>query len=587
MVRLFGNLARGIRLAWDASRAQFALTVTLTLIASSLPALEVWLGKRLIDLVIAGDRTSVASTAIVLGVVFGAQRMLNDVRHHQSDLYSLRVVAHAMGVFLAKAASVDVGHLDDPAWHDRADRARRDITWLPAQMTMSAAQMLGSTATLASLVGLVAAMHPALAGLLVVAIVPSLIIQRRVLRWFFELRTVDTPAERERMYMADLLGAPTFAKEIRSFGLAGHLLGRFTAIADEQARDSSRLLRRAAAWSTVSATCTAGAVAAAYYFIAARGLAATLTPGDLAAGFGAFTVSAGQANALAFMFGQLERYATFFDDYRAFMAAEPLVPVPAEPVALPSPIAPGLALEGVHFTYPRGTREALAGLDLEVEPGEMIALVGENGAGKTTIVNLLSRFYDPTHGRVCLGGVDLRELDPSALRSRIGVLLQDFAKYQLTVRDNVRLGRIERATSDLELTAALEAARARFLLEPGRGLDARVGRMFEGGHDLSGGEWQRLAVARLMYRGAELWILDEPTSNLDPEAEAAIFSELKQQLEGRMAIVISHRFSTVRVADRIYVIERGRVLESGSHDELIAARGRYAELFEVQAAGYR
>jgi ATP-binding cassette, subfamily B, bacterial len=242
----------------------------------------------------------------------------------------------------------------------------------------------------------------------------------------------------------------------------------------------------------------------------------------------------------------------------------------------------------VRFTYPQGTREALTGLDLEVRPGELVALVGENGAGKTTIVNLLSRFYDPTAGRIAIGGVDLRDVDPVALRARVGVLLQDFAKYQLTLRDNVQLGRVDRAGTDADVVRALEAARAMPIVDGlAKGLDARLGRLFEGGHDLSGGEWQRLAVARLIYRGADIWILDEPTSNLDPEAEAKIFSELKQQLAGRMAIVISHRFSTVRVADRIYVIDDGRVLESGKHDELVAARGRYAELFEIQAAGYR
>ena len=585
MGRLIRNLARGIRLAWDASHGQFALTVAVTVASAALPALEVWLGRRLIDLVIAGDRAGIATVTILLGVTFGVQRELGGLRFHQRDLYSQRVVAHVMRVFLAKAASVDVGHLDDPAWHDRADRARRDIQWLPGQMTMMAADALGSISTVVGLLGLVAAMHPLLGVLLIASIAPSLVIQRRVMRRFFELHTSETPTDRERMYVASVLGDPTFAKELRSFGLAGHFLDRFTALAAEHDRAHARLLRSAVGWNALATLFTAGAVAAAYYFIAARGLAGALTPGDLAAGFGAFTMSAGAAGALAFQFGQLERFATFFDDYVAFMATEPLVPVPAQPAALPSPLAPGVSIEGVRFTYPHGTREALAGLDLEVKPGEMIALVGENGAGKTTIVSLLSRFYDPTAGRVCIGGIDLRELDPSALRARIGVLLQDFAKYQLTVRDNVRLGRVDRATSDLELTAALEAARAQFLVD--RGLDARVGRMFEGGHELSGGEWQRLAIARLMYRGAELWILDEPTSNLDPEAEAAIFAELKQRLAGRMAIVISHRFSTVRVADRIYVIEHGRVLESGSHDALIAARGRYAELFEVQAAGYR
>jgi ATP-binding cassette, subfamily B, bacterial len=323
-------------------------------------------------------------------------------------------------------------------------------------------------------------------------------------------------------------------------------------------------------------------VTAGYAFVAGR--VGTLTPGDLVATFGAFAAVTLQATMMSFQLGQLERYATFISDYFLFLELPVLVPVAENPTPLPT-VLDGIRLEGVHFTYPRGTEEALRGLDLEVKAGELVAIVGENGAGKTTITSLLSRFYDPTQGRILVSGIDARELDPAALRDRIGVLLQDFVKYQLTLRESVQLGRVERAhASDVEVTAALVAARAQSFASD---LDRRVGKMFDGGHELSGGEWQRLAIARLIYRQADLWILDEPTSNLDPEAEAAIFAELKQQLAGRMAIVISHRFSTVRVADRIYVVEDGRVLESGTHDELVAAAGRYAELFELQAKGYR
>jgi ATP-binding cassette, subfamily B, bacterial len=585
--RLGLNLVRGIGMAWRASRAHFLAMAALALFTAALPALEVWLGKHLIDLIIAHDKPAAVPTAIGLGVVFGVHRLLGSIRFHLQDAFSQRVVAHVMREFLAKAASIDIGHLDDPSWHDRASRARRDADWLPAQMTYMTFEILGSSATVIGMVGLLSTMHPALGGLALVSVMPWLLIQRRITRRLFEFRTTHTAADRERDYMASLLAEPEFAKEVRSFGLTGHFLDRFTRISDENLRERERLLGNANWWTALSGLWTTATVGVAYYFLGARGLNGELTPGDLAAAFGAFTLVASEASLMAFQFGQLERFATFLDDYFAFMAVEPLLPLATHPTRLPAVLKPGVVLEGVHFMYPRGTREALAGLDLEVRPGELVALVGENGAGKTTIVNLLSRFYDPTAGRVLIGGVDLREVDPAELRSRLGVLLQDFVKYQLTLRDNVQLGRLERAASDQDIMASLEAARARFLLDQANGLGVRVGRLFDGGHELSGGEWQRLALARLIFRGADLWILDEPTSNLDPEAEAAIFAELKHQLAGRMAIVISHRFSTVRVADRIYVIESGRVLESGSHDELVAARGRYADLFEVQAAGYR
>jgi len=227
-------------------------------------------------------------------------------------------------------------------------------------------------------------------------------------------------------------------------------------------------------------------------------------------------------------------------------------------------------------------------LSLHIRRGELVALVGENGAGKSTLVKLLLRFYDADQGAVRVGGIDLRDLEPEELRGRIGVLFQDYASYELSVRENVVMGRPGGTPDDERVRQALRNARSDWLLQRmPNGLDSKVGRLFEGGHDLSGGEWQRLALARIMYRDADIWILDEPTSSLDPEAEAAIFAELKENLRGRIGIVISHRFSTVRIADRIAVIAGGRVSELGSHEELLRAGGRYAELFELQAAGYR
>jgi ATP-binding cassette subfamily B protein len=229
---------------------------------------------------------------------------------------------------------------------------------------------------------------------------------------------------------------------------------------------------------------------------------------------------------------------------------------------------------------------------LRIRGGELIALVGENGAGKSTLIKLLLRFYDADQGAVRVGGVDLKDVDPEELRNRIGVLFQDYANYELTIRDNVVMGRPDGKPSveidDERVMEALRNSRSEWLVKKmPNGLDSKVGRLFEGGHDLSGGEWQRLALARIMYRDADIWILDEPTSSLDPEAEAVIFAELKENLKGRIGIVISHRFSTVRIADRIAVVADGRITELGTHEELIAAEGRYAQLFELQAAGYR
>jgi ATP-binding cassette subfamily B protein len=333
---------------------------------------------------------------------------------------------------------------------------------------------------------------------------------------------------------------------------------------------------------------TGTALALAYLFVAMEGISGGISPGGVVLVIGAFTSVSGTLGNISSTFVAVDQHTTFLEDYFSFLSIDRLVPVPKPARDVPKSLEAGIEFDDVAFTYPGGTEPAVKNLNLHIRSGELIALVGENGAGKSTLVKLLLRFYDPTSGAVRVGGADLRELDPEALRSRIGVLFQDYASYELSVRENVQMGRPGQIGDDQRVLAALEDARSDWLLKKmPKGLDAKVGRLFEGGHDLSGGEWQRLALARIMYRDADIWILDEPTSSLDPEAEAAIFAELKEILKGRIGIVISHRFSTVRIADRIAVIADGKIAELGSHEELLRANGRYAQLFELQAAGYR
>ncbi|HUQ62125.1 MAG TPA: ABC transporter ATP-binding protein, partial [Acidimicrobiales bacterium] len=330
-------------------------------------------------------------------------------------------------------------------------------------------------------------------------------------------------------------------------------------------------------------------VALAYAVVADRGLSGRLSVGDLALVIGAFAVVTGQLGSFLSAIFRIDQSATFLADYFSFLQLEPLVGVVEHPTPIPTPLEQGVRFEGVSFTYPSpDSPTAVKHFDLEIRPGELIALVGENGAGKTTLVKLLLRFYDADEGTVRVGGVDVRDVDPADLRSRIGVLFQDFARPEVSVRQNIGLGRVEREPTDAAVLDALTAARADHLVPKMRdGLDTSIGRLFEGGHDLSGGEWQRLALARLMFRSADIWVLDEPTSSLDAEAEAAIFTNLREQLRGRIGIVISHRFSTVRVADRIAVMSDGAITELGTHEDLIALGGTYARLFELQASAYR
>jgi ATP-binding cassette subfamily B protein len=326
----------------------------------------------------------------------------------------------------------------------------------------------------------------------------------------------------------------------------------------------------------------------AYVFVALRGISGAISPGGVVLVIGAFTAVSGTLGQITSTFVSVDQHTAFLDDYFSFLAIGPLLVVPAQPRQIPSGVIESVEFDHVRFTYPGGTEPAVEDLTLHIRKGELVALVGENGAGKSTLVKLLLRFYDAQGGAVRVGGVDVKDVDPETLRSRIGVLFQDYATYELSVRENIEMGWPYVAADEEKITKALRDSRSEWLIKKlPNGLDSKVGRLFEGGHDLSGGEWQRLALARIMYRNWDIWILDEPTSSLDPEAEAAIFAELKENLKGRIGIVISHRFSTVRIADRIAVIDGGRVAESGSHEELLKAGGRYAHLFELQAAGYR
>jgi ABC-type multidrug transport system fused ATPase/permease subunit len=558
-----------------------------------MPPIAVYLGALLVNR-IADARLhalgwpDVLPIIVGLWVATGVQRAIGAYMGYGRNLFVRRVQLEAERRLLEQASKVDLGHFDNSDWHDRLARAKRDVSWRPGDLTWSVLGLSGNIVTIVLMAGLLASLHYVLVVLALSAALLSLALERRVTARLYEFYYKETPEEREREYLGDLLVQPRNTKEIRAYVLADYLLGRHRDRSEELFRLREQMYRSGTRISMLTGLVTGSALALAYLFVAMQGIAGTIDPGGVVLVIGAFTSVAGTLGNISSTFVAVDQHTTFLEDYFSFLSIDPLLPVPKPPRDVPASLDAGIEFDDVTFTYPGGTEPAVQRLNLHIRSGELIALVGENGAGKSTLVKLLLRFYDPTHGAVRVGGADLRDLDPGALRSRIGVLFQDYASYELSVRENVQMGRPGRVDDDRRVLAALADARSDWLVKKmPKGLDAKVGRLFEGGHDLSGGEWQRLALARIMYRDADIWILDEPTSSLDPEAEAAIFAELKQILKGRIGIVISHRFSTVRIADRIAVIAGGMVAELGSHEELLRAGGRYAQLFELQAAGYR
>ena len=591
--RVKKNLRLGMALAWAASPRSLVRYSLLGMLSAAMPAITVYLGAVLVNR-IADARLHSLQLRDMLPIVAGlwvataVQRAVGAYMGYGRNLFVRRVQLEAERRLLAKAAKVDIGHFDNSDWHDRLARAKRDVSWRPGDLTWSVLGLSSNLVTIVLMAGLLASLHYVLVVLALAAALLSLVLERQVTSRLYEFFYKETPEEREREYMGDLLAQPRTTKEIRAYVLADYLLARHQRLSEDLFHLREQMYRSATRVSMLTGLVSGTTLALAYLFVAAQGAAGTIDPGGVVLVIGAFASVAGTLGNISSTFVAVDQHTTFLDDYFSFLAMEPLVPVPAKPQLVPARLTGGIEFDNVTFSYPGGTGTAVANLNLNIRSGELIALVGENGAGKSTLVKLLLRFYDPDQGSVRIGGVDLKDVDPQTLRSRIGVLFQDYASYELTIRENVMLGRPDDKVDDDRVMEALRDARSDWLLRKmPKGLDAKVGRLFEGGHDLSGGEWQRLALARIMYRDADIWILDEPTSSLDPEAEAGIFAELKENLRGRIGIVISHRFSTVRIADRIAVIADGRVTELGTHGELLMASGRYSQLFELQAAGYR
>ena len=591
--RVRKNLRQGLALAWAASPESLIRYSVLGMISSAMPPIAVYLGAVLVNR-IAEARDHAFGWPEMLPIIAGlwistgVQRAIGAYMGYGRNLFVRRVQLEAERRLLEQSSKVDLGHFDNSDWHDRLARAKRDVSWRPGDLTWSVLGLSGNIVTIVLMAGLLASLHWILVALALAAAILSLALERRVTARLYEFFYKETPEEREREYLGDLLVQPRNTKEIRAYVLADYLLGRHRDRSEQLYRLREQMYRSGTRISMITGLVTGAALALAYLFVAMQGIAGAIDPGGVVLVIGAFTSVSGTLGNISSTFVAVDQHTTFLEDYFSFLAIDRLVPVRSPARDVPTSLEAGIEFDDVTFTYPGGTEPAVSNLNLHIRGGELIALVGENGAGKSTLVKLLLRFYDPTGGAVRVGGADLRELDPDALRSRIGVLFQDYASYELSVRENVQMGRPGRLDDDSRVLASLQDAKSDWLLtKMPKGLDAKVGRLFEGGHDLSGGEWQRLALARIMYRDADIWILDEPTASLDPEAEAAIFAELKQILKGRIGIVISHRFSTVRIADRIAVIGDGKISELGSHEELMRAKGRYAHLFELQAAGYR
>jgi ATP-binding cassette subfamily B protein len=597
------HLPKLLRMVWDTEPRYVVGILLLRVARSAVPLAVLWIGKLIVDGVVhsinaAGSGAPVPWTrlATLVGIELaialvgeGLSRLSALLESLLGDLFANRTSVQLM----QHAATLDLEQFENAEIYDKLERARRQTVGRIGLFTMLLAT-LQDLITLVSLSVALAVYVPWLLVLLVVAVLPSLLGETHFASLGYSLLYSWTPERRQLDYLRYIGASDISAKELKLFGLSDFLVGRYDRLSQEFYEANKSLAVRRSVISTLLAAVGTlgyyGAYGVIIYLtvVGHQSPAGPFTIGVLTFLAGSFRQSRDLIQRVLLSLSQVFEQSLYLEDLFTFLDIEPSIRrVPgARPV--PTPIRTGFVFEAVGFRYPGSEQWAVRRLDFSLSPGERLALVGENGAGKTTLVKLLARLYDPTEGRILLDGVDLREYDIDSLRRNVGVIFQDFVRYDFMLKENIAVGNIGRIGDEPAIRTAAERSLADSVAQRvTAGYDQMLGKRFEGGVDLSGGEWQKVALARAYMRDAQLLILDEPTAALDARAEYEVFLRFSELTKGRMAVLISHRFSTVRMADRILVLKNGELVEQGTHEALVALGGLYSELFQLQAAGYR
>ncbi|HWA18138.1 MAG TPA: ABC transporter ATP-binding protein [Devosia sp.] len=595
------NLGRLFREMWQSSPGLMLGSIVLRLFVALQPPIALLFTKFIIDEVVrqtglgpltgdwlASSRLNTLGLYLIgeFALVFGRdllQRGIAVLDALQGELHSNRVSIDLM----RHAAALDLMHFEESSYQDKLERARRQAASRSTVLSQVFGQVQMVITAIALAIGLLV-YAPLLILLMAVAILPAVWGEFRFNRLAYWLNHERSPERRQMEYLRQIGASADSAKEVKLFGLGDYLVGRFKSLADGIYLENRKLTIQRNALGALLGTISTLAYYGAYAYVVWRTVNGEFTIGDLAFLSGSFQQLNGYFQQILIGFTYIAGQALYLDDLYSFFDIKPTITDPAHPKPFPVPLRQGIVFDNVGFRYPGSERFVIRNFNLAINAGETVALVGENGAGKTTIVKLMTRLYEAEEGRITIDGIDIRDFSSADLRQHIGVIFQDFLRYSFTARDNIGVGRIEELADLPRITRSAQQSLANEVIEklPGQ-YEQQLGKQFVGGQDLSGGEWQKLAIARAYMREASIIILDEPTAALDARAEAEVFARFKSLSESATALLISHRFSTVRMADRIVVLDEGKVLENGTHHELMALRGHYAELFELQAAGYR
>lgn len=588
------NLPNFFKLVWQSSPSKTLISFTLRILRSAMPVALLYVGKLIIDQVVALNTNSpmgnlqelwqlVALEFALALLTDGLNRMINLTDSLLGDLFSnytsMRIMKHA--------ATLDLDQFEDSVFYDKLERARQQTvgrTVLLSQVMSQVQDFISMAFLLTALI----AFNPWLILLLLLAIIPSFLGESYFNSKNYALSRSQTPERRELDYLRYLGASDETAKEVKIFGLSDFIIARFKTLSDKFYDDNSKLAVRRSLWGTFFSVLGTLGYYAAYGFIIYDTVTGKTTVGSLTFLAGSFRQLSGLMETMLSRFTIVSQGAIYLNDFIDFFEIKPKITQNQNALPFPNPIKTGFVFENVGFQYHNTDRWANRNLSFELKPGEKLALVGENGAGKTTLVKLLARLYDPTEGRILLDGKDLKEYDLDDLRHHLGIIFQDYIRYQMTFYQNIAVGNIKEINNEaLVIKAATESLADKLALKFPSAYQQWLGRRFNDGVELSGGEWQKVALARAYMKDAQVLILDEPTAALDARAEYEVFQRFAELTKGKSAVLISHRFSTARLADRILVLENGTLLESGTHRQLLAAEGRYAELFHLQAKGYQ
>lgn len=583
------------RLLWRAAPLAVAGVVVVAALQALVPAGIAWVGKLIVDAVVLAQQGDLAARARVVDVVLvelglvTLQTALGRGQGLLREAIAARLKRTLADDVLEKALALELRHFEDASVYDKMQNARREADRRPLNLAMQVLGIAQNVVTLSTYGVLIAAILPWALPVLFVATIPAFLAELRFAGESFRVLTWRAPEGRRLNYLEWLLTRDASVKEVKLFGLGPLILSRFRELFDGIVAQDLRLARRRAGWALLLGFVAVAAFYGCYVAVADRAARGEVTLGDMTFALVAFRQGQTAFQALLQATGGIVEDALFMSNLFVFLSLDAPGERPrAVDVAVPDGPQP-IDLHHVSFVYPgRADQLVLDDVSLRIEAGEKIALVGENGAGKSTLVKLLLRLYEPTAGTIRYGGVDLRDVEPAALRRRFSAVFQDFVRYQFTVSENIAVGDVDHLDDAERIASAIDKAGAAAVVETAGGLDAMLGGWFEEGTELSGGQWQKLALARAFMRDdARVLILDEPTAAVDAAAEAELFAKIRDLAKDKTAILISHRFSTVRMADRILVLEGGRIVEEGSHEALVALGGRYARLFELQARGYR